>query len=114
MTDQAMNRVIAEALTALGVAEELCWEFQFPSIRARDGERPHDFSDPRYLVPALEAWRLVAARDESERMWSVFSAVGHEPAKGSVWVGEQETEGWADDPWAALRHAFAMVLGVAE
>ncbi|NMP22221.1 hypothetical protein [Sulfobacillus harzensis] len=60
MTDQdqdRLNREIAETLVKLGFDDDLCWAFQFPSIRMKYGPRPHDFTDPCYLLPAVEAWQ---------------------------------------------------------
>ena len=81
MTDQAINRAIAEALTARGFAEALAWSPARTCPNGHDnyendcgapdeaiGNRcvycdaviqrgePHDFTDPRYLMPVLEAY----------------------------------------------------------
>ena len=64
-----MNRGIASSLDALGIDRLLLWvwwhdEGQF------EGE-PRDFTDPRYLLPALEAWRK---KDPYTRRWRIESA----------------------------------------
>ena len=67
---------------------------------------PHNFTDPRYLFPALEAYC-----DQNHIGWTLQRYTS-DPAPMAV--GRLEIAHIAQDPkpWHALRNAFAAALGV--
>lgn len=108
---QQINRAIAEALTAQGFERRLLWvwwhdEGQF------EGE-PKDFTDPRTLLPALEAWT-----DKNHAGWTLWKwqvnndspSITH--AASVFIVYGDRWEGASNEPFEALRNAFAAALGV--
>lgn len=119
MTDQdKINRAIAEALTAQGFERRLLWvwwhdEGQF------EGE-PKDFTDPRYLLAALEAYcdktgygyilhRYYDPTDGIDA--DIYGAGAHQFLDGhnTCWRGNSPH----GKPFDALRNAFAAALGAA-
>ena len=116
-TQDRMNAEIAEALRALGLDEALagrrryeCEDGHTLSYRLASNEcafypgpsaqqwchKPvhpvltaHDFTNPVYLLPALEAWHQA---DPSERTWSLSS-------------------GWWDHTWHRMTEPWALVRG---
>ena len=127
MTDQEINREIAEAMTAQGFDEGLAWELQDKYIGTPDGHMilvPHNFTDPRYLLPALEAWRK---QDPATRKWRIESAETWIESTDGI-TPERKDYGPAAligdhlymcddldrDPIAWSAEAFAAALGVGE
>ena len=132
---QQINQAIADALTALGLAEELAWEDDelmcseghFTSMtqwHRRVGEpcpkglgecgkplmrMPHDFTDLRYLIPAVESYceeydyGLTCVPYDGGLMWLVVINTLNDVLK---YYGDAATL------VEALRDAFAAALGV--
>ena len=76
MTNQDINREIAEAMTAQGFDEGLAWELQDKYIGTPDGHMilvPHNFTNS-VGNPAASASR--ASRSDNSRFsWSVISSL---------------------------------------
>ncbi len=96
MIDHDTNRAIAEALTAQGFSEKMA---------------PHDFADPCYLFPTLEAWcaeyqmEFTCTPSDGGAVWS--AGIIHALRTDDQWFdGDGPTLG------LALRNAFAAALGV--
>ena len=112
MTNQDINREIAEAMTAQGFDEGLAWELQDKYIGTPDGHMilvPHNFTDPCYLLPALEAYY------RGKPVTIAFS-----PQSDGGWIAQVDEYEGAEVELAnaklvsALRNAFAAALGVGE
>ena len=113
---QQINQAIAEALTWVGLDEKLAWgtellcecgnPFHKPCRGCSVNHVPHDFTDPRYLFPALEALRYDVEwcpfENETERGWNV------EISNATTIFGVASEPTLA----VALRNAFAAALGV--
>ena len=119
MTDQEINRAIAEAMTGVGLDEKLAWgtellcecgnPFDKPCRGCSVNHVPHDFTDPRYLFPALEAYY------GRKPVTIAFS-----PQSDGGWIAQVDEYEGAEVELAnaklvsALRNAFAAALGVGE
>ena len=137
MTDQdKINRAIAEALTAQGFAEELAWGKGIQcgcaahKVTYLDGEectfcghiavwKPHDFTDPRYLLAALEEYakrfvifRIDTYRARHDGIWNGFLGVDYGNSDGDG-KGRETYPARGASYCESLRNAFAAALGAA-
>ena len=103
MTDQDINREIAEALIEMGFEEKLIGQRVPSSIKLK----LHDFTDPRYLFPALEAYCAKYQLEftcEPYNNGTRWAAVMRPANSAALFDGDAPTLG------EALRHAFHAVL----
>ena len=143
---QQINRAIAEALTAQGFDAELAFDTHnawCPEERCWVGTRkpiqvnqvcgttvfqsdcqgvlqlkPHDFTDPRYLFPALEEYakrfvifRIDTYRARHDGIWNGFLGVDYGNSDGDG-KGRETYPARGASYCEALRNAFAAALGV--
>jgi len=119
VTDQEMNREIAEALTAQGFEEGLAWEIQDKYIGTPDGHMilvPHDFTDTRYLLPAVEEYakrfvifRMDTYRARHDGLWNGFLGVDYGNSDGDH-KGRETYPARGASYCEALRNAFHAAL----
>ena len=122
---QQINRAIAEALTGVGLDEKLAWgtellcecgnPFDKPCRGCSVNHVPHDFTDPRYLIPALEAYCEKMRAGWVLRRWQEPDEDEESKYDGQVFMlpGDIWTKS-GSKPFEALRNAFAAALGMGE
>lgn len=74
---------------------------------------PHNFTDPRYLLPALEAWTDKKHAGWTLWKWQVKNDSPSTTHAASVFIVYGDRwEGASNEPFEALRNAFSAALGV--
>ena len=134
---QQINRAMAEALTEQGIYKGLAWDTRWfkcthcEAVRHTDnfygpknGDTcpecmvgalhfylPLDFTDPSYLLPALEAWTDKNHAGWTLWKWQVNNDSPSTTHAASVFIVYGDRwEGASNEPFEALRNAFAAAL----